>query len=148
MALKKLLGSNFRVVEGSAVIAQATSCQVTVSGNMESARTKDTPNGYDQEQMVSKQWSLQVTTIDASVETLRTYITMFNTQNAGGQSSSCYTGLPVGFDETSGTNNSTLEHSTDIEHSGVALLSDLNLQANNRTTCQLQLQLTGNGPLA
>ena len=147
MALKKLLGSNFRVVEGSAVIAQATACQVTVSGNMESARTKDTPNGYDQEQMVSKQWSAQVTTIDASVTTLRKYITLFNTQNSG-QSSSGYAGLAIGFDETSGTNNSDLDHSTDIEHSGVALLNDISLQANNRTTCQLQLQFTGNGPLA
>ena len=147
MALKKLLGSNFRVVEGSAVVAQATSCQVTVSGNMESARTKDTPNGYDQEQMVSKQWSLSVTTIDASVTTLRKYITLFNTQNSG-QSSSGYAGLAIGFDETSGTNNSDLEHSEDIEHSGVALLNDISLQANNRTTCQLQLQFTGNGPLA
>lgn len=146
MALKKILGSNFRVVEGSTVIAQATACQVTVQGNMESSRTKDTPNGYDQEQMVSKQWSLQVTAIDASVETLRKYITLFNTQYE--QTSSGYTGLSVGFDETSGTNNSDIEHNADIAHSGVALLSDLSIQANNRTTIQLQIQLTGNGPLA
>jgi hypothetical protein len=94
--------------------------------------------------VTSRNWNAQVETFDVTVATLRSWINRFNTQALGDSGS---TGIHVGWDQTSGDNNSTIENA-DIARSGSAWLTDFSLQANNRQTARLSLQFTGNGALA
>lgn len=144
MALQKLMGQNFRVTEGSGVINEAVSCQVAITTSVEDASTKDTQSGYAKSQMMSRGWNVQVDMFDVAVATLRTWITRFNSQAVD---SSGTTEFYVGWDQTSGTDNRTTENAA-IQRSGQAWLTDFSLQANNRQTCRLSLQFTGNGALS
>lgn len=144
MALQKLMGQNFRVVEGSAVIDEAVSCTVQIGTSVEDSSTKDSPTGYAQSQVTSRNWNAQVETFDVSLAKLRSWIGLFNTQALNDSGA---TGIVLGWDQTSGNDNKTLE-SADIARSGAAWLTDFSLQANNRTTARLSLQFTGNGKLA
>lgn len=144
MALTKMMGQNFRVFEGSAVINEAVSCQVAITSSVEDSSTKDSPSGYAKSQMASRGWNAQVETFDVAVAQLRSWISRFNNQQI---TSSGNTGIVIGWDQTSGNENKTLENA-DIARSGNAWLTDISLQANNRQTCRLSLQFTGNGALA
>lgn len=137
MALKKLMGTNFRIFEGSSVVTGETNCQVTIQGNMEDESNKDTASVYNKETMVSKQWSAQTETNDVSLESLRAYITAFNSD----------TKQIIGWDETSGAGNATAEEA-DLARSGSAIMNDFNLSANNRQTARLTIQYQGSGALA
>jgi len=137
MALTKIMGQNFRVfVDGSAV-PEATNCQVTIQGNLEDASTKDSTGGWNEEQMTSKQWSVQVDNVDASLANLRALITAFNSD----------TKPTVGWDQTSGAQNRVAEEAA-FARSGSAILNDLSITANNRTTIQVSCQYQGSGALA
>ena len=95
MAVKKIMGQNFRAFVGStpAAVPEATNCQVTISGNMEDSSTKDSENSWTEEQMVSKQWSVSVDDVDASLASLRALITRFNSDDK----------VTVGWDQTDGS---------------------------------------------
>lgn len=139
------MGQNFRAFVGDSVgskaaVPEATNCQCTISGNMEDNTTKDSEGGWTQEQMVSKQWSVSVDDVDASVATLRSLITRFNSD------SPAY----VGWDQTettAGTQNRTAAEAP-FARSGRAILNDLSIQANNRSTITVTCQYQGTGELA
>jgi hypothetical protein len=137
MALTKLMGQNFRVIIGTAPVLEATSCQCTIQGNLEDATTKDSPSGYNMDQMTSKQWSVQVYGVDATLANLRELITLFNSDAK----------TTVGWDKTSGLSNNLID-SADFSRSGAAILNDLSIQANNRQTIQVSCQYQGSGALA
>jgi hypothetical protein len=137
MALTKLMGQNFRVFVGTTPVLEATSCQCTIQGNLEDATTKDSPSGYNMDQMTSKQWSVQVDGVDATLANLRTLITRFNSDAK----------TTVGWDKTSGENN-TVSDNADFSRTGSAILNDLSIQANNRQTIQVSCQYQGSGILA
>ena len=137
MALTKIMGQNFRVFVGTAPVAEATNCQVTIQGNLEDASTKDSTGSYSEEQMTSKQWSVQVDGFDASLSNLRSLITMFNSDSKPS----------VGWDQTSGSQNRTPQNAA-FARIGQAILNDLSIQANNRTTVQVSCQFQGSGALA
>lgn len=133
MAKIKLMGQNFRAFEGStpAAVPEAVNCQVTISGNMEDSSTKDSENSWTEEQMVSKQWSVSVDDVDASLASLRALITRFNSDDK----------TLVGWDQAAGAQNRVAQNAG-FARSGYAILQDLSIQANNRssisTTCQYQ----------
>lgn len=137
MALTKIMGQNFRVFVGSAAVPEATNCQVTIQGNLEDASTKDSTGGWNEEQMTSKQWSVQVDDVDASLATLRALITRFNSDAK----------TTVGWDQTAGAQNREAQNAA-FARSGQAILSDLSINANNRTTIQVTCQYQGSGALA
>ena len=137
MALTKVMGQNFRAFVGGAAVIEATNCQCTIQGNMEDGSTKDTVGGWNEEMMTSKQWSVQVDDVDASLATLRALITRFNSDSK----------TTVGWDQTAGAQNSVAQHA-DFARSGQAILNDLSIQANNRTTIQVSCQYQGSGALA
>ena len=142
MAVKKIMGQNFRAFVGStpAAVPEATNCQVTISGNMEDSSTKDSENSWTEEQMVSKQWSVSVDSVDASVANLRALITRFNSDN--------YT--HVGWDQTTttaGEMNRTAV-GANFARSGLAILNDLSIQADNRATIQVSCQYQGSGAIS
>ena len=58
MALKKLKGQNFRAFVGGNAVPEASSCQVSITGNMEDAKTKDSEGSFGMEQMTSRSWSV------------------------------------------------------------------------------------------
>lgn len=144
MALTKLMGQNFRIQDGSSVINEAVTCSVQIQGNQESVNTKDDAGGFVKEQMTSRNWNVSVETLDVSVATLRKYIQLF--VNQGGVDTSGSTGITVGWDQTSGTDNKTLENA-EIARSGNAFLTSIGISAANRQTCRLSLGFQGNGPI-
>lgn len=134
------MGQNFRVFVGGKAVDEATSCSVTISGNMEDVTTKDSENSFTEEQMTSKSWQAQVDSVDASVAKLKTLLRRIKDGNT----------LDVGFDQTStaaGYNNQKAENAL-FSRSGKALLTDLSIQANNRQTISVSEQYTGTGALA
>ena len=137
MALTKVMGQNFRTFVGSAAVPEATNCQVTLQGNLEDASTKDSTGGWAEEQMTSKQWSVQVDDLDASLATLRALITRFNSDSK----------TTVGWDQTAGAQNREAQNAA-FARSGQAILNDLSINANNRTTIQVTCQYQGSGALA
>ena len=137
MALTKIMGQNFREFVGGSAVPEATNCQVTIQGNLEDASTKDSTGGWNEEQMTSKQWSVQVDDVDASLATLRALITRFNSDSKAS----------VGWDQTAGAQNREAQNAN-FARSGQAILNDLSINANNRTTIQVSCQYQGSGPLA
>ena len=139
MALIKIMGQNFRAFVANSAVPEATNCQVSIQGNLEDASTKDSEGAWTEEQMTSKQWSVQVDDVDASYTTLRALITRFNSD----------TKTTVGWDQTAktaGTQNRTALNA-DFARSGQAILNDLSINANNRTTIQVSCMYQRSGPL-
>lgn len=137
MALTKLKGQNFRVFVGGAVVAEATSCQVSISGNMEDARTKDTDSSYATEQMVSKGWTAQVDSLQATAAQLKALITAFNSDSA----------VTVGWDHAADTGNGTAQNAA-FARSGSAHLVDLTINTPNRANINVSAQYQGTGALS
>jgi hypothetical protein len=137
MALKKIMGQNFRIFMSGAAIPESTNCSVSETGSMEDSTTKDTVGSYAQEQMTSKDWNVNVDSLDASLTTLRALITAFNSDSK----------LPIGWDQTAGTQNRVAQNAA-FARSGLAILNDLSIQANNRTNIQTSMQFQGSGALA
>ena len=133
------MGQNFRAFVGStpAAVPEATNCQVTISGNMEDSSTKDSENSWTEEQMVSKQWSVSVDDVDASLASLRALITRFNSDDK----------VTVGWDQTAGSQNRVAQNAG-FARSGYAILQDLSIQANNRSTISITCQYQGAGALS
>lgn len=140
MAIKKIKGQNFRAFVNGAAVPEATSCQVSISGNMEDARTKDSEGSYAQEQMTSRGWNVQVDSLDASIVFLVETIAQFNTDSK----------IPVGWDQTDttpGTMNRTPSNAS-FSRSGEAILSNFTITANNRQNITVSRQYQGSGALA
>lgn len=137
MALQKIMGQYFRVFVGGNAIPEATNCSITVSGSMEDSTSKDTVGSYAQEQMTSKDWNVSVDSLDASLATLRALITRFNSDEK----------VTVGWDQTSGAQNRVAQNAA-FARSGLAILNDLSIQADNRTNIQTTCQYQGSGALA
>ena len=137
MALNKVMGQNFRAFIGSSAVSEETNCQVTIQGNMEDGSTKDSTGAWNEEQMTSKQWSVQVDDVDSSLASLRALITAFNSDSK----------VTVGWDQTAGEQNRVAQNAA-FARSGQAILNDLSIQANNRQTIQVSCQYQGSGALA
>jgi hypothetical protein len=144
MALVKLLGQNFRAFVGGLAAAYAiveeTNMSAQISGNMEDATTKDTENLWTEEDMTSKQWQIQVDSLEATAARLKAIITQFNADSA----------VSVGFDQTStaaGGQNRTPSNAP-FAHSGQAHLIDVSISAPNRQNVQVSLTYQGTSELA
>lgn len=137
MALTKVKGQNFRAMVAGSAIPEAVSCSVTLSGNMEDSSTKDSTGAWSEEQMTSKQWSVSVDNVDASLASLRALITRFNSD----------TKVSVGWDQTSGAQNRVAQNAA-FARSGQANLTDLTIQATNRQTINVSCQYQGSGALS
>ena len=140
MALKKLKGNNFRAFVGGGAVSEATNCQVSITGNMEDAKTKDSEGSFGMEQMTSRSWSVQVDSYEATAAALIAVIQQFVSDDK----------VTVGWDETkevAGSQNRTPNNAA-FARSGQAILNDFTIQANNRTNIQVTRQYMGSGALA
>ena len=139
MALKKLKGQNFRAFVGGNAVPEASSCQVSITGNMEDAKTKDSEGSFGMEQMTSRSWSVQVDSYEATAASLIAVIEQFVSDEK----------VQVGWDETreeAGSKNRTPNNAA-FARSGLAILNDFTIVANNRTSIQVTRQYMGSGAL-
>ena len=140
MALNKLKGQNFRTFVGGNAVPEASSCQVSITGNMESSKTKDSEGSFEQEQMTSRSWSVQVDSYEATAGSLIAVILQFLNDEK----------VTVGWDETKVVTDSQnrTPNNAAFARSGQAILNDFTIQANNRTNIQVTRQYMGSGALA
>ena len=140
MALNKLKGQNFRTFVGRNAVHEASSCQVSITGNMESSKTKDSEGSFEQEQMTSRSWSVQVDSYEATAGSLIAVILQFISDEK----------VTVGWDETKVVTDSQnrTPNNAAFARSGLAILNDFTISANNRTPIQVTRQFTGSGALA
>ena len=115
---------------------EESNCSVSIQGNMEDSSSKDVTGSYAKQDMVSKQWSIQVDSQDATLATLRGLITSFNSDSK----------ITVGWDEADGANNQTAQNA-DFARSGSAILNDLSIVMNNRQPITYTAQFQGSGAL-
>lgn len=144
MALVKLKGQNFRAFVGGLAAAYAvveeTNMSVQISGNMEDETTKDTENSWTEEAMTSKQWQIQVDSLEATAARIKAIITQFNSDSA----------VSVGFDQTdttAGGQNRTPSNAP-FARSGQAHLIDVSISAPNRNSITISLTYQGTSALA
>lgn len=147
MSLTKLKGQNFRAfttdpesdTEDAAII-EATSCQCTIQGSMEDAKTKDSEGSYGQEQMVSRGWTVQADSLHATAAHLIGIIRQFNSDEK----------ISVSWDQTEttqGSMNRTPANAA-FARSGEAILSEFTIQADNRSNINVSRTFTGCGALS
>ena len=87
--------------------------------------------------MTSKQWSVQVDNVDASLTNLRALITRFNSDSK----------TTVGWDQTAGAQNRVAQNAA-FARSGQAILNDLSIATPNRNTITVSCQYQGSGALS
>ena len=135
-----LKGQNFRICmydstdENYKVIGMATSCTVTLNGNTENASTKDDVGAAQKPIIVSKSWQVQVESL--------------NVADTGAMLTVAKAMSPVliMWDEVSTTDNQTREKAT-YARKGMAYLSDVTFNFNDRENSAKSLQFTGASPL-
>ncbi len=142
---KVIKGQNLRVFVGGKCVAFATSCQLQVSANLEDTSTKDSTGSWDEQEIVSKSWSMSV---DALYNAGGTDATGLNAQEmldlllAGNR-------VEVRFCVTGGAQNreSLTATSTMAEYEGSAWINDLSVTAANKSNASYSASLTGDGAL-
>ncbi len=142
---KVIKGQNLRVFVGEKCVAFATNCQLQVSANLEDTSTKDSTGSWDEQEIVSKSWSMSV---DALYNAGGTDATGLNAQEmldlllAGNR-------VEVRFCVTGGAQNreSLTATSTMAEYEGSAWINDLSVTAANKSNASYSASLTGDGAL-
>ena len=135
-----LRGQNFRIcifdttAEKYKVIGMATGCTVTLTNNVEQARTKDDVGMAQKPQVVSKSW--QVSCDSLNVADTAAMLTAIKTMQP----------MTLMFDETSTSDNQTRAKAA-FARKGQAYLSDVSFQFDAGTNATKQLQFTGTGAL-
>ena len=135
-----LRGQNFRIcifdttAEKYKVIGMATGCTVTLTNNVEQARTKDDVGMAQKPQVVSKSW--QVSCDSLNVADTAAMLTAIKTMQP----------MTLMFDETSTADNQTRAKAA-FARKGQAYLSDVSFQFDAGTNATKQLQFAGTGAL-
>lgn len=138
--MSKVKGQNFRLFVAGAAVPEATNCTVTYQGNTEDTSTKDTEGFWNKETVVSKSWSAQVDNYQSDAESLQALVGVFMAAQP----------VTVGWDQTTGaanTQNRTGANAS-FKRTGQALLNDLSIQFNDRTTINVTSQYQGTGALS
>lgn len=124
-----------RVLVAGVVIAEATSCQISLTNNMEDTSTKDTEGKFSAETIATKSWQVTVDTIN--VTNIGTWLSVWKEA----------TELDISWDLTSSTDNqSPLEDA--LTRGGMAILTDCSIQFNDRQTVTTNITFTGTGEIS
>jgi predicted secreted protein len=113
-------------------IAMATSCTITLTGNADSAETKDDVGMASKPTITSKSWSVQVESLDVS--------------DAGAMLTAIknLTPFTLMWDQTLETDNQTYDEAS-FARQGKAFINDLTLNFNDRENSAKSVQFTGTG---
>lgn len=134
-----LKGQNLRIYKYSSqgqysVVAQATSCTVTLTGNTEDASHKDIVGDATMASIVSKSWQVQVESLD--VLDMASLLTQIKAKQK----------FQIEFDEASTTDNQT-EMKATFARRGDAYISDITFSFNNRENSTKSITFTGTDAL-
>lgn len=133
--MSKVKGQNLRVFIGEDVVAEATSCQISLTNNMEDTSTKDTVGKFSAETIATKSWQVTVDTINVS--NLATWLTAWKDS----------TELALSWDLTSSTDNETPLLDA-LTRGGTAIITDCSIQFNDRQTVTTNITFTGTGEIS
>lgn len=133
-----LKGQNLRILtidettNKAKCIAMATSCTITLTGNTDSAETKDDVGMASKPTITSKSWSVQVESLDVS--------------DAGAMLTAIKSLTPftLMWDQTLETDNQTYDEAS-FARQGKAFINDLTLNFNDRENSAKSVQFTGTG---
>ena len=131
-----LKGQNLRILtidetnNKAKCIAMATSCTITLTGNTDSAETKDDVGMASKPTITSKSWSVQVESLDVS--------------DAGAMLTAIKSLTPftLMWDQTLETDNQTYDEAS-FARQGKAFINDLTLNFNDRENSAKSVQLMG-----
>ena len=134
-----LKGQNLRILTigdygANQVIAMATSCTITLTGNADEAQTKDDVGMASKPEIISKGWSVRVESLD--VTDVGAMLTAIKSM----------TPFRLCWDEVSTTDNQTAETNA-FSRTGDAFLADGTFQFDNRTNSTKSLQFQGTGAI-
>lgn len=130
-----LKGQNLRVFVGGSVVAEATNCSISLTGNTDDTSTKSDVGLASKPTVLSKSWQVTVDSLD--VTDVGTLITAMK---AG-------TEFTLKWDETSTDDNTTAEDAA-FSRTGAALLTDATFAFNDREYSTKNVQFTGSGALS
>lgn len=134
-------GQNLRINIGGKFIAFATSCTVHVSANLEESSTKDSTNGWTEQEITGMSW-------DVSTDAL--YSADVDQTGLNGEDAMDLIleqqKVKVIFERADGDKN---RHpaTSGIRYQGMAWVNDISISAQNRQNTTYSLQLQGDGPL-
>ena len=132
--MSKIKGQNLRVLVNGAVVAKATNCTITITGNTEDVSTKDDVGNATSESVTSRSWQLQVETFnEVNIPTLI----------AAWKESTLFT---LGWDQTSGDSNATPEKAS-FNRTGYGYLTDASFSFNDRSIISSNITFTGSGAI-
>lgn len=136
-------GQNLRLFAGDSAsatkpLAKATNCSVTLGTNTESETNKDVTDDWEKITVVGKNWSIQAECqfdlgADTGAMTIKDVLAKFGTEVA------------IKVAPASGANNRVAGAAV---FEGNAIITQMDIQAQDRTTVTASITLTGNGPLA
>ena len=129
-----LKGQNFRIFVADMPVAGSTSCTVTLTGNTESASTKNDMDGADKPEITSKGWSVQVESLCVLIMPMLL------------SAAKAMQPLRVVWDETTGQGNETPIKAA-YGRQGFAFINDLNFSFNDRANATMSAQASGTGKL-
>lgn len=133
-----LKGQNIRILlqDGTKfkVVGKSTNCTVTLTGNADSAGTKDDVAMANYPEITSKSWSVQVESLDVT-DTAAVLNAIKN-----------LTPFTLIWDEVATSDNQTAQAAA-YARRGTAYLNDVTFQWNDRENSTKQLQFTGSGPI-
>ena len=135
-----LKGQNLRIYEYDSqgqykVIAQASSCTATLTGNTEDASHKDIVGNATMNSVVSKGWQVQVESLN--VLDMVSLLTQIKSRSK----------FQIEFDEASTTDNQT-ELKAAFARRGDAYISDITFAFNNRENSTKSITFMGTGALS
>ena len=134
--MSKIKGQNFRLLKEGSVFPEATNCSINLQGNSEDTSTKGTEGMFNQEDVVSTQWSAQVDTKQSETAQLRSIISLFVAAQP----------IPIGWDQTAGSGNATPQEAP-FARQGQALINDFVMNFNDRETVNTSISFQGTGAL-
>lgn len=132
--MSTIKGQNLRIFMGTSVVAEATNCTISYTGNADDISTKDTSNSWAQNINVTRSWSVSVDSMQATATQLKALINTISAKQP----------VTLKWDQTSGTTNSTAA-GADFARTGSALMTDLTITAPNRQPCTVAIQFQGKG---
>lgn len=134
-------GQNLRIKLGTKYVAFATSCTVHVSARLEESSTKDSTNGWQQQEITGMNWDISVDAL-YSVDTDATGVN-------GSEALDLILAqqkIAVEFTQAAGEKNRVPGQGA-IVYSGNAWVNDVSVNAPNRQNTTYTLQAAGDGEL-
>lgn len=133
--MSKIKGQNLRVFLNTAVIAKATSCTCTMTGNTEDTKTKDDTSDFALDTVVTKGWTVSVDSFDdTSIATLLTTMKAAST-------------VILKWDKAGGTNNGTAQLAS-WWRTGTAYITGITANFNDRNVVSFNVSFQGTGELS